>query len=292
MPTALPHYLTEDQLDAFIAAALAEDIGPGDHTSLATLPATLQATAVCIIKSPGVLAGGEVARRVFSKLDADIAFTIHLEDGAAVQAGDRAFEVQGNARAILSGERLVINILQRMSGIATQTAKVVAALSGTPCRVLDTRKTTPLFRPYEKWAVVLGGGVNHRYGLFDAVLVKDNHIDCAGGAGPALVRVRQYLDAQGVPHLPIIIEARNMTEVQAVVDHAHLGVTRILLDNMTPEQLREAVTLIGGRLPTEASGNLTLQNVRATAEAGVDFVSLGGITHSAPVLDISLKVRM
>jgi nicotinate-nucleotide pyrophosphorylase (carboxylating) len=276
-------------LDRFIELALAEDVGPGDVTSLSTIPAHQTARAHCLVKDPGVLAGVAFAVHLFSKLDSHLQMEVALADGAQAEPGQVAFWLEGNARTILTAERLALNVMQRMSGIATLTHQVVQAITGTGCRVLDTRKTTPLFRDFEKWAVKIGGGTNHRYGLFDMVLIKDNHVDAAGGVAPALAAAKRYLAAQALP-LKIEVETRNLAEVQAVLTEG--GAHRILLDNMTPQQLREAVALVGNQAETEASGGITLQNCRQYAETGVQFISMGALTHSAPCLDISLKLKL
>ncbi len=273
-------------LDRFIQAALAEDIGVCDHTGCATLPESLTQSARCIIKDTGILAGVAFAKRVFELHDPSIRFEELLSDGAAVKPGDIAFTVEGTARAILSAERLVLNVMQRMSGIATQTRQVADRIADTGCKILDTRKTTPLNRLIEKWAVRIGGGVNHRFGLFDMILIKDNHIDYAGGVAAALTAAHAYLKKHQLS-LPIVIETRNAAEIEAVL--AIGGVERILLDNMTPQVLAAAVKQINQRFETEASGGITYENVRAYAETGVNFISMGALTHTVRSLDISLK---
>jgi nicotinate-nucleotide pyrophosphorylase (carboxylating) len=273
-------------LDQFIQAALAEDIGVGDHTSCATLPASLTQSAQCIVKDTGILAGVAFAKRVFELHDPSLRFQELLADGATVKPGDSAFIVEGSARAILSAERLVLNVMQRMSGIATQTRRVADRIADTGCKILDTRKTTPLNRLIEKWAVRIGGGVNHRFGLFDMILIKDNHIDYAGGVAAALTAAHHYLKKHQL-YLPIVIETRNAAEIEAVL--AIGGVTRILLDNMTPPVLAAAVKQINQRFETEASGGITYENARAYAETGVNFISMGALTHTVRSLDISLK---
>jgi nicotinate-nucleotide pyrophosphorylase (carboxylating) len=280
-------FLNHPETLRIIQAGLKEDIREGDHTSLSTIPADRQARARCLIKGHGVLAGVALAQRIFQEVNPSLKMEVLIEDGTEVEAGQVAFHVEGDAQAILMGERLVLNAMQRMSGIATQTREVVNKLQGTDCRVLDTRKTTPLVRHLEKWAVAIGGGVNHRFGLYDMILIKDNHIDVAGGIGPALQAARAYLQEKGLD-LQIEIETRNLQEVQQVLDHG--GADRILLDNMSPDELREAVALIDGRCATEASGGITPETVRGVAETGVDFVSMGSLTHSYESLDISLKV--
>jgi nicotinate-nucleotide pyrophosphorylase (carboxylating) len=279
------------ELDRFIDAALAEDLGGlngGDHTSLACIPADATSRARSLVKSEGVLAGVHFAEQVFKKVDASAKMDILLQDGAVVEPGLIAFYVHGRTQALLVAERLVLNVMQHMSGIATATQKVVKLLEGTGCQVLDTRKTTPLNRTLEKWAVRIGGGVNHRYGLFDQILVKDNHIDAAGGVSLALSRVKEYLEKNGLANMPVIVECRTLEEVeQALASHV---ATRILLDNMDLRLLREATHLVAGRLPTEASGGVRAETVRAIAETGVTYVSIGALTHTVSPLDISLKI--
>jgi nicotinate-nucleotide pyrophosphorylase (carboxylating) len=279
-------FLNHPETDRIITAALQEDLGEGDHTTLSTIPADAVARARCLIKEAGVLAGVAVARRIFETVDPALEMEVFLEDGQRVQPVDVPFVVAGSARSILQAERLMLNILQRMSGIATRTRAVVDRLEGLNCRVLDTRKTTPLIRHLEKWAVQIGGGVNHRFGLYDMILIKDNHIDYAGGIAQALQASRAYL-ADRQLDLKIEIETRNLDEVREVL--ANGGADRILLDNMSLEELRAAVELIDGRTETEASGNITLETVRPVAETGVDYVSMGALTHSVQSLDISLK---
>lgn len=282
--------LPPDWLERFIDAALAEDLGSGDHTSRATLPPDATGRARCLIKEPGVLAGVAFAQAVFARADASASFTPLLADGARVQPGDVAFTVSGATYTLLTCERLVLNVMQRLSGIATQARRAADACAGTRCRVLDTRKTTPLLRPIEKWAVTVGGGVNHRYGLFDMILIKDNHVDLAGGVGPALEATRRYLDRTGLK-LDTVLEVRTTAELDAALALLpRLGLPqRILLDNFTPERLHEAVARVGGRLPLEASGGITLDTLADYAATGVDFVSMGALTHSVRALDISLK---
>lgn len=272
-----------------IEHALREDIGEGDHTTLATLPQDRQGKAVCKIKEAGVLAGVAVAVEVFRQVDASLQVEQVLPDGERVQLGDVAFYVHGSQYSLLKAERLVLNLMQRMSGIATYTRKVVDAIEGTLCEVLDTRKTAPLHRYLDKWAVVLGGGTNHRYGLYDMILIKDNHIDYAGGIVPAIRQAVSYRNGLGrsAAELPIVVECRTPSDVALAVEEP--GLERLLLDNMHPDTIREAIRIVEGRYYTEASGGITLENVRAIAEAGVDFVSLGSLTHSVQALDISLK---
>ena len=272
--------------DELIALAFREDIGDGDHTSLSTIPENARGAARLLVKDDGVLAGVELAQAVAAHFDPALSFRIYLEDGAQVKKGDIAFNLMGPTRSILMVERVLLNFMQRMSGIATTTRRYVDAVEGTGCRVLDTRKTTPGLRGVEKWAVRLGGGQNHRHGLYDMIMIKDNHHDFAGGIPQAIASAREYLARTG-RQLPIEVETRNLEEVELAVETG--GIQRIMLDNFTPERMREAVQLIGGRFETEASGGITLTTVRSFAETGVDFVSVGALTHSVPSLDLSLK---
>lgn len=273
-------------VDDFIRRALAEDLGDGDHTTLSTIPADARGKARLLVKQAGVLAGTDIARRVFAQVDPALFFSPVLADGTAIAPGDIAFYIEGPSRSITIGERLALNFMQRMSGIATKTHRIQSLISDTKCKLLDTRKTTPGFRFFEKEAVRIGGGVNHRFGLYDMILVKDNHVDFAGGVKPALDQVKQYLHTTGRT-LQVEVEARNMDEVKAVLES---GIAfRVLLDNMTPAQIREAVDFIGGRMQTEASGGITEKNIRDYALAGVDYVSMGALTHQIESLDLSLK---
>lgn len=279
-------FLKHPDTERIIREALKEDIGPGDFTTLSTVPEGHLSKAKCLIKESGILAGTSLACRIFEIVDPRLSVEMLIEEGNAVNYGDIAFYVSGDPRSILQAERLVLNLMQRMSGIATYTRHVVEALSGTQCRVLDTRKTTPLIRHVEKWAVHIGGGVNHRFGLYDMVMIKDNHIDYAGGIPEAVQACKQYLKAHDL-HLKIEVETRNLDEVRQVL--AEGGVHRIMLDNMSNEMMREAVALIDGKAETEASGGITLERVRDIAETGVDYISMGALTHSVKSLDISLK---
>jgi nicotinate-nucleotide pyrophosphorylase (carboxylating) len=272
--------------DDLIALAFREDIGDGDHTSLSTIPENAHGAARLIVKDDGVLAGVEMAQAVAAYFDPALSFRIYLEDGALVKKGEIAFNLMGPTRSILMVERVLLNFMQRMSGIATMTRRYVSAVEGTGCRVLDTRKTTPGLRGVEKWAVRIGGGHNHRHGLYDMIMIKDNHHDFAGGIPQAIASAKRYLATTG-RDLPIEVETRDLDEVRQVLETG--GIQRIMLDNFTPERLREAVKLIGGRFETEASGGITLATVRSFAETGVDFVSIGALTHSIPSLDLSLK---
>lgn len=273
-------------IDEIIIKALREDIGEGDHTSLSTIPANAQGKARLLIKEDGVLAGVDVARKVFYHTDDRILMNQFIEDGTRVKKGDIAFEVAGNSISLLTAERTALNFMQRMSGIATQTRMMVDAIEGLPARILDTRKTTPLLREFEKKAVRLGGGFNHRFGLYDMILIKDNHVDFAGGIAQAITACHEYLDRKGLK-LKIEIETRSLDEVRQVLEHGR--VQRIMLDNFSFDMLREAVQLIGTDYETEASGGINLQTIRKYAECGVDFISVGSLTHHINSLDMSLK---
>ncbi|MDR6940653.1 carboxylating nicotinate-nucleotide diphosphorylase [Mucilaginibacter pocheonensis] len=270
----------------FIIEALKEDVGDGDHTSLSTIPANTTGKAKLLVKDEGILAGIELAAEIFNIVDAGLKLNVFLEDGTAVKPGDIAFEVEGNAQSILIAERLVLNCMQRMSGIATTTRHIVDLLDGTNTKVLDTRKTTPGLRYLEKWAVRIGGGVNHRFGLYDMILIKDNHVDYAGGIAYAIERANQYL-IDNNKKLAIEIEVRNLEELDQVLQTGH--VNRILLDNFSFADLRQAVDIIQGRFITEASGGITINNIREYADCGVDYISVGALTHSIKSLDLSLK---
>ena len=280
-------YLSEETLDRFITSALAEDVGDGDHSSRAAIPADARNRARLLVKGTGVLAGVEVARRVLAAVDAGLALDVQRPDGSAVQPGDIAFTVEGPARSILTAERLLLNCMQRMSGIATLTAHLTGLLSGTRARLLDTRKTTPGFRALEKWAVLIGGGMNHRFGLFDMVMLKDNHVDYAGGVRQAIEATHAYLKATNREHLKIEVETRNLAEVEEAL--ATGGIHRVMFDNYPLDLLRQGVALVAGRVETEASGGITESTIRPIAETGVDFISVGALTHSAGSMDLSLK---
>ncbi len=273
-------------INTFIDLALAEDVGDGDHTSLATIPAEAKGKAKLLVKEAGILAGVELALQIFSKVDPELKTEVLLQDGAVIQPGDIVFYVEGSAQSILKAERLVLNCMQRMSGIATKTHQIVQLVKGSGVKLLDTRKTTPGLRYLEKWAVRIGGGVNHRFGLYDMILIKDNHVDYAGGIKQAIKTARQYLQDQH-KNLQIEIEVRNMNELQQVIDEG--GADRILLDNFSPQQLKEAVKLLDKRYITEASGGITLENIAEYAATGVDYISSGALTHSVKSLDLSLK---
>ena len=276
----------EKLIDDLIKLAFAEDIGDGDHTTLCCIPADEMGKSKLLIKEAGVLAGVDMARRIFNAFDPTLKMTVYIEDGAEVKPGDVAFIVEGKVQSLLQTERLMLNVMQRMSGIATVTRKYVRQLEGLHTHVLDTRKTTPGLRMLEKAAVKIGGGVNHRIGLFDMILLKDNHVDFAGGIKNAITRAHDYLKEKG-KDLKIEIEVRNMDELEEVMQVG--GVDRIMLDNFTPELTRKAVERIGGKYETESSGGITFATLRDYAECGVDFISVGALTHSVKGLDMSFK---
>lgn len=278
--------MDKEYVDQFIISALKEDVGDGDHTSLATIPAGTIGKAKLLVKDNGVLAGVELAAEIFRVVDESLKMTTYLKDGADIKYGDIAFEVEGDAQSILKAERLVLNCMQHMSGIATKTNEIVDILKGYNTKVLDTRKTTPGLRYLEKWAVRIGGGVNHRFGLYDMILIKDNHVDYAGGISEAIEGARNYLAANH-KKLAIEIEVRNIEELEEVIQTR--GVDRILLDNFNFNDLRDAVDMIEGRFITEASGGITIDNIREYAACGVDYISVGALTHSVKSLDLSLK---
>ncbi len=275
--------------DDLIRRALLEDVGDGDHSSLATIPAGSRGAARLLIKQDGVLAGVELAEAICAHFDPLLRLRVLIQDGAAVKSGDVSFTMTGPARSILTVERIVLNFMQRMSGTATLTRRFVEALDGTGCKVLDTRKTTPALRAIEKWAVRIGGGHNHRFGLYDMVMIKDNHVDFAGGIPQAVRAAQRYLADNGLK-LPIEVETRNLNEVRLALSVP--GVHRIMLDNFGFDDLRKAVQLINNACQTEASGGITLANARKFAECGVDFISVGALTHSAGSLDLSLKAMI
>jgi len=277
--------MTND-FEQLISLWFAEDIGDGDHTTLSCIPASAIGKSQVIIKEDGVLAGVEVARKIFKAFDPELKMTVLINDGAEVKAGDIAFVVEGKIQSLLQTERLMLNIVQRMSGVATRTREYVKALEGTKTRVLDTRKTTPGLRLLEKEAVKIGGGVNHRIGLYDMILLKDNHVDFAGGIDKAILRAHDYLKETG-KDLKIEIEVRNLDELAQVM--AVGGVHRIMLDNFTPDNTRKAVEIIAGKYETESSGGITFDTLKEYAECGVDFISVGALTHSVKSLDMSFK---
>ncbi|HIS10271.1 MAG TPA: carboxylating nicotinate-nucleotide diphosphorylase [Candidatus Avibacteroides excrementipullorum] len=273
-------------VDRLIGLAFAEDIGDGDHTTLSCIPDDAMGKSKLLVKETGILAGVAVAKRVFADFDPELKMEIFMDDGTPVKPGDVAFTVEGKVRSLLQTERLMLNIMQRMSGIATMTNRYVKRLEGTHTRVLDTRKTTPGMRMLEKEAVKIGGGVNHRIGLFDMILLKDNHVDFAGGIEKAIQRAKDYCKEKG-KDLKIEIEVRNFDELQRVLDYG--GVDRIMLDNFSVADTRKAVQMIGGRYETESSGGITFDTLRDYAECGVDFISVGALTHSVKGLDMSFK---
>ncbi len=274
------------EIELIIKNSIREDVGDGDHTSLACIPMDAVGKAKLLVKDSAILAGVDFARLVFQYLDKDIKLDILIEDGTKVSHGDVAFYVTGNTQSILKGERLVLNAMQRMSAIATKTAHFTHLLEGTHTRVLDTRKTTPGIRALEKWAVTIGGGENHRFALYDMIMLKDNHIDFAGGISKAIEKTKSYLDRLG-RELKIIVEARNLREVEEILKHQ--GIYRILLDNFSFEETRKAVEIIGEKCLTESSGGITEENIRQYAECGVDYISTGALTHSVFNKDLSLK---
>ena len=276
-------------IDEIISIALQEDIGDGDHTTLATIPANLSGKAKLLVKENGILCGAGLAERIFHKVDPSIQINSFICDGDSINLGDIVFEVIGRRASILSSERLVLNFMQRLSGIATATNLAVKQVAGLKTKILDTRKTTPLLRELEKYAVRTGGGENHRIGLFDMVLIKDNHIDYAGGIVEAIDAVQRYFSHTG-KNLKVEIEVRNDDELQQVLNHGL--VNRIMLDNFSVENLKRAVQSIDGRYETEASGGITLENVRIYAETGVDYISMGALTHHIRSLDMSLKAAL
>ena len=273
-------------IDDIIDIALKEDIGDGDHSSLACVPANAVGHAKLIVKDEGIIAGVELAERIFHRYDPTLKVIIYIQDGTPVKFGDIALEVHGYSRSILATERLVLNFMQRMSGIATQTNKIVALLEGCSTKLLDTRKTTPGIRYMEKWAVRIGGGHNHRFALYDMIMLKDNHIDYAGGISKAIKRTNDYLASTG-KKLKIEVEVRNEEELKEVL--AIGMVDRIMLDNFTPERIKAVLPTIPKKYETEASGGITLETIRSFAETGVDFISVGALTHSFKSLDMSLK---
>ncbi len=275
------------ELDALIDRALKEDVGERDHTSFACIPASTRAEGRLLIKTDGVIAGIEAARHIFHKLDKKITLDAFFKDGDLVRQGEIAFIVDGNARMLHTGERLVLNVMQRMSGVATIAHHLTELCKGTKAKVLDTRKTTPGIRLLEKWAVTLGGAVNHRWGLYDMILIKDNHIHCSGGIKPAIKNAKDYLKKNKLK-LDIEIEVINLDELKEVMEVG--GIQRILLDNFIPANIAKAVKIINGKYQTEASGGITEENIHKYALAGVDYISVGALTHSVKSLDLSLKI--
>jgi nicotinate-nucleotide pyrophosphorylase (carboxylating) len=273
------------KINEIIEQALQEDIGDGDHTSLSTIPEDATDSAQLIIKEDGILAGVYIAKQVFEKVDPTLNFEILTEDGSAVKKGDIVFRVKGKSISILTAERLALNFMQRMSGIATFTHKMADRIEGLQTKILDTRKTTPLLRELEKYAVRIGGGENHRMGLYDMIMIKDNHIDFAGGISQAIDSTTKYLKEKN-KNLKTEIEVRDFDELQQVLDHGRID--RIMLDNFTPEDLKKAVEMIAGKYETEASGGINMDTIRQYAESGVDYISVGALTHQIQSLDMSL----
>ncbi len=282
----MSNYLTEERIISFIDGAFSEDIGPGDFSTLASIDAGKTGRSKLLVKGEGILAGVELANRIFNRFDPGISMEILKRDGENVQSGDIAFYVEGDERSLLSCERLVLNCMQRMSGIASYTNKLQGMIEHTSAKVLDTRKTTPNFRIAEKWAVKIGGGENHRFALYDMIMLKDNHIDFCGGIEPALKRTRDYLQENKLD-LEIEVETRSIDEVKQVLNTgiAH----RIMLDNMSTAEMKGCVELINGQMKTEASGGITEASIKEVAETGVDYISIGALTHSSKSLDMSLK---
>lgn len=279
-------YTEKELVDKLIDLSFAEDIGDGDHTTLCCIPEEARGKSRMIIKEEGILAGVKIAEEVFNRFDSTLKVEILINDGTKVKPGDVAMVVEGSVRSLLQTERLMLNIVQRMSGIATITHKYMELLKGTKAKVLDTRKTTPGMRILEKMAVKIGGGENHRIGLFDMILLKDNHVDFAGGISNAIDRCHEYLEAKN-KDLKIEIEVRSIDELNQVLEHG--GVNRIMLDNFSVEDTRMAVDMIGGKYEIESSGGITLDTIRSYAECGVDYISVGALTHSVKSLDISFK---
>lgn len=279
---------TKDELiDELLDLAFAEDIGDGDHTTLCCIPADEMGKQHLLVKEEGILAGVEIAKKVFHKFDPELKMTVFINDGAHVKPGDVAFVVEGRVRSLLQTERLMLNIMQRMSGIATMTAKYMERLKGLKTKVLDTRKTTPGMRMLEKEAVKIGGGMNHRIGLFDMILLKDNHVDFAGGIANAINKANEYIKANHKDGMKIEIEVRNFDELDEALATGH--VDRIMLDNFTPENTKKAVDIVAGRCELESSGGITFDTLRDYGECGVDYISVGALTHSVKGLDMSFK---
>ena len=279
---------TKDELiDELLDLAFAEDVGDGDHTTLCCIPADEMGKQHLLVKEEGILAGVEIAKKVFHKFDPELKMTVFINDGAHVKPGDVAFVVEGRVRSLLQTERLMLNIMQRMSGIATMTAKYMERLKGLKTKVLDTRKTTPGIRMLEKEAVKIGGGMNHRIGLFDMILLKDNHVDFAGGIANAINKANEYIKANHKDGMKIEIEVRNFDELDEALATGH--VDRIMLDNFTPENTKKAVDIVAGRCELESSGGITFDTLRDYGECGVDYISVGALTHSVKGLDMSFK---
>ncbi|MFM7466830.1 MAG: carboxylating nicotinate-nucleotide diphosphorylase [Crocinitomicaceae bacterium] len=276
-------------LDQIIRNALAEDIGEGDHSTLACVPEKATGAARLLVKEDGIIAGIEVAKRIYELVDPSLELVVYKNDGDQVKIGDIAFVVTGWSRSILTSERLVLNFMQRMSGIATQTHQILSVIKGCKTKLLDTRKTTPGIRFLEKWAVKIGGGENHRFGLYDLIMLKDNHIDYAGGVTKAIQKTKEYL-IKTKKSLGIIVEVRNLKELDEAINEG--GIMRIMLDNFNPTDLKEALKRVPTEIETEASGGITLANIRHYAETGVQYISVGALTHSVKSLDLSLKAML
>lgn len=274
------------ELKEFVDLVLKEDVGPGDYSTLATVPPDVQGKSVLLVKENGILAGMRVAEEIVKAFDPTLVFEAHLKDGDEIEKGQKAFHLTGSAASMLTVERTLLNVMQRMSGIASKTRRLANIIETTPAKLLDTRKTTPLLRFLEKEAVRIGGGHNHRFGLYDMIMIKDNHVDFAGGIRPAIEKVNRYLSQNKLP-LSVEIEVRNADELEQVLDGG--GVTRIMLDNFTPEKLERAILRINRQYETEASGGITEDNILEYALTGVDYISSGALTHSVKSLDLSLK---
>ena len=282
----IPEAQFKKEIELIIENALREDVGEGDHSSLACIPASATGKAKLLVKDEGILAGVEFAEQVFKKVDPELKMQVKIPDGQFVRKGEVAFFVEGSSRSILMTERLVLNAMQRMSAIASKTHEFVQKLEGTGTKILDTRKTTPGIRALEKWAVKIGGGENHRFGLYDMIMLKDNHIDFAGGIPQAIEKTKAYLKENDL-ELKIIVEARDLQEIEEILKYD--GIYRILIDNFNYEDTKKAVAMIKGRCLTESSGGITLETARKYAECGVDFISSGALTHSVYNMDLSLK---
>jgi nicotinate-nucleotide pyrophosphorylase (carboxylating) len=276
-------------LDQIIRNALAEDIGEGDHSTLACVPEKATGAARLLVKEDGIIAGVEVAKRIYELVDPSLELVVYKNDGDQVKIGDIAFVVSGSSRSILTSERLVLNFMQRMSGIATQTNQILGVIKGCKTKLLDTRKTTPGIRYLEKWAVKIGGGENHRFGLYDLIMLKDNHVDYAGGVTKAIQKTKEYL-IKTKRSLGIIVEVRNLKELDEAINEG--GIMRIMLDNFNPTDLKEALKRVPSEIETEASGGISLANIRDYAETGVQYISVGALTHSVKSLDLSLKAML
>jgi nicotinate-nucleotide pyrophosphorylase (carboxylating) len=276
----------EKELDIIISNGIREDVGDGDHSSLACIPKEAKGKAKLLVKEAGIIAGVEMAKRIFGYVDSELKVEPLINDGETVKYGDVVFYVEGSSQSILKSERLVLNVMQRMSAIATKTKEFAKLLEGTKTKILDTRKTTPGIRAIEKWAVKIGGGENHRFALYDMIMLKDNHIDFAGGVSKAIEKTKNYLKDNHLD-LKIIVEARSIEEIKEIL--VHEGIHRILIDNFDFEETRKAVLIIGGKCQTESSGGINLESVRKYAECGVDYVSSGALTHSVYNMDLSLK---